>query len=101
MVITLGLQAAALGEVVTDLRGALLAAVIICGSRAALVLVCVRGVPPARAQGLGAAVAGSVPVAAAIIAWLAVLMIIGLGAWLLGFGVIGVCHRRRRGRHWS
>ncbi len=89
LVITLGLQAAGLGEVVTDLRGALLAGLIICVSRAALVLVCVRGVPPARAQGLGAAVAGSVPAVVAIVAWLAALMIIGLGAWLLGFGVIG------------
>jgi adenosylcobinamide-GDP ribazoletransferase len=90
LVITLGLQAAALGEVVTDLRGALLAAVIICGSRAVLVLVCVRGVPPARAQGLGAAVAGSVPAAVAIIVWLAALMIIGLCTWLLDFDLLGV-----------
>lgn len=90
LVITLGLQAAALGEVVADLRGALLAAVIICASRAVLVLVCVRRVPPARAQGLGAAVAGSVPTASAIVAWLAVLLITGAGAWLLGFGVPGV-----------
>jgi adenosylcobinamide-GDP ribazoletransferase len=89
VVITLGLQAAGLGEVVTDLRGALFAGLIICGSRAALALVCVRGVPPARDQGLGVTVAGSVPTAVAILAWPAVMMIIGLGAWLLGFSVIG------------
>ena len=88
LVITLGLQAAALGDVVTDLRGALFAGLIICASRAALVVVCVRGVPPARDHGLGAAVAGSVPAVVAIIDWLAVLMIIGLAAWLLGFGLL-------------
>jgi adenosylcobinamide-GDP ribazoletransferase len=88
LVITLGLQAAALGEVVADLRGALFAGLIICASRAALVVVCVRGVPPARDHGLGAAVAGSVPAVVAIIDWLAVLMIIGLAAWLLGFGLL-------------
>jgi adenosylcobinamide-GDP ribazoletransferase len=89
LVITLGLQAAGLGDVVTDLRGALLAGLIICLSRAALLLVCLRGVPPARAQGLGIAVAGSVPAVVAIVVWLVSLVIIGLGARLLGFGVIG------------
>ncbi len=88
LVIMLGLQAVGLGEVVTDLRGALFAGLIICLSRAALALVCVRGVPPARTQGLGAAVAGSVPVAVAIIGWLVVLMIIGLGGSLLGFSAV-------------
>ena len=45
---------------------ALLLAVIICASRAALVLACRTGVPAARTEGLGAAVAGSVAPAAAV-----------------------------------
>ncbi|MDO9379439.1 MAG: adenosylcobinamide-GDP ribazoletransferase [Nocardioidaceae bacterium] len=68
LVLVLGLQVAAIAELATGPRGWLVVGVAVCLSRAALALVCVRGVPAARGSGLGAAVAGTVPrlVAAAI-----------------------------------
>ena len=58
-----------------DAGHAILVLVIAAGTaRLSLVLACTRGVPPARTEGLGATVASSVPVPAAIavgVAWLA------------------------------
>jgi adenosylcobinamide-GDP ribazoletransferase len=79
LVIVIGLQAAAIGRVVVDLRTAILLGVVICCSRCALSIVCARGVPAARTQGLGVAVAGSVPVLAAFLAWLGVTVVLGVG----------------------
>ena len=76
LVITLGLQAAAAGELTVTWRTAALLAVVICVSRTALVLACRAGVPAARADGLGAAVAGTVPVSAAVV--LSVLGVMGV-----------------------
>jgi adenosylcobinamide-GDP ribazoletransferase len=86
LVIVLGLQAASIGWLADDLRGALLVGLVVCCSRAALTLVCRRGVPAARGEGLGAAVAGSVPWPATALVWLLVAAILGLvqlrwGAW--------------------
>ena len=61
LIIVIGLQAVAVGGLVQGLAGALLVGVVVCCSRAALCLTCVRGVPAARGDGLGVAVAGSVP----------------------------------------
>ena len=72
LVIILGLQAASIGWLADDLSGALLVGLVVCCSRAALTLVCRRGVPAARTEGLGAAVAGSVPWPAALLVWLLV-----------------------------
>lgn len=69
LVIVLGLQAVALGELVSDLAGALLAGLLVCASRAALALVCRRGVPAARSTGLGVVVAGTVSGARAALVW--------------------------------
>jgi len=57
--------------------------VAVCG-RAALTVACARGVPSARADGLGATVAGSVPVVAAV----AVAATVTAAAWLV-LGVAG------------
>jgi adenosylcobinamide-GDP ribazoletransferase len=84
LVVVIGLQAAAVGELVQGLAGALLVCVVVCCSRAALCLTCVRGVPAARDDGLGAAVAGSVGRAAAAGCWLMVLLIMIGAAWLSG-----------------
>jgi adenosylcobinamide-GDP ribazoletransferase len=84
LVIIIGLQAASIGRVVVDLRTALLLGVIICCSRCALSIVCARGVPAARTQGLGVAVAGSVPLLAAFVAWLAVMIMLGVGQAAVG-----------------
>lgn len=46
-------------------------ALVVIASRAALVAACRRGVPSAKADGLGATVAGSVPAAGMIVVWIA------------------------------
>jgi adenosylcobinamide-GDP ribazoletransferase len=56
--------------------------VAICCSRVALSLICLRGVPAAREDGLGVSVAGSVPRWAAVGCWLVVLLIMAaVAAW--------------------
>lgn len=82
LIIVLGLQVVAIGELVHGLAGSLLVGLAVCASRAALCLICVRGVPAARDDGLGVAVAGSVPRLAAVACWLAVLLIMtAAAAW--------------------
>lgn len=70
VVVVLGTQAAALAAVATTARGAVLAGVLVCLARCALTLACARGVPGARADGLGSSYTGSVPRVAALAAWL-------------------------------
>ena len=82
--ILLGLQAAAIGRIVDDLASAVFLGAIICCSRAALTLTCARGVPAAKNQGLGVAVAGSVPWVAAALAWFATAVVLGVGQELVG-----------------
>ncbi|MFB7467429.1 adenosylcobinamide-GDP ribazoletransferase [Streptomyces sp. NPDC056224] len=67
LVITMLVQAAALSEVYADswIRGALATVTAAVTARLALTLASREGVPPARPEGLGAAVAGVVPRAAA------------------------------------
>ena len=94
LIIVLGLQAVSVGELIQGLPGALMVGVAVCSSRSALCLICVRGVPAAREDGLGVAVAGSVPRSAAAGCWLAVLLIMAWAAWLSGHrpidGVVAV-----------
>ncbi len=54
------LDAAALASLLPSLRGSVLAVVALVSSRQLLAWACARPVPPARADGLGATVAGSV-----------------------------------------
>jgi adenosylcobinamide-GDP ribazoletransferase len=84
LVIMIGLQAASIGRMAVDLRSAILVGVLVCCSRCALSLVCGRGVPAARTQGLGVAVAGSVPWLAAFLTWVAVAIVLGLGQTAVG-----------------
>jgi adenosylcobinamide-GDP ribazoletransferase len=84
LIIVLGLQATSVGELMQGVPGALLVGAAICCSRAALCLSCIRGVPAARGDGLGAAVAGSVPPIAAAGCWLTVLLIMSGAAWQAG-----------------
>lgn len=89
LVIIIGLQAAAIGRVAVDLRTAILIGIVVCCSRSALSLVCVRGVRAARTQGLGVAVAGSVPWLAAFVCWLAATMALGLAQAEIGGSYAG------------
>jgi adenosylcobinamide-GDP ribazoletransferase len=84
LIVAIGLQAVAVGELINGLAGALLVGVVVCCSRAALCLTCARGVPAARGDGLGVAVAGSVPRPAAGACWLVVLLIMIGAGWLSG-----------------
>jgi adenosylcobinamide-GDP ribazoletransferase len=70
LVLALGGQAIAAGALLERPFGWLLLSVVVCVSRVSLVLGCASGVPSARPGGLGAMVAGSVPVPAAVTAWL-------------------------------
>ena len=65
VVLVVGLQAAGLSSVVRHDHAWWVVALMVCASRASLALACVRGVPAARADGLGASVIGTVPVAGA------------------------------------
>lgn len=67
LVLVLVVQSAALGALAGRPYGWLLAGVLVCASRAACALVCARPVPAAVPTGLGAAVAGSVPLAGAVV----------------------------------
>ena len=90
LLVVLGAQAVAIGELVSGWPSAALLMVIICSSRAAVGLACLRGIPAARPGGLGAAVAGSVPRGAMVISWLSVLvaitaaLVLSDGRWWFG-----------------
>lgn len=88
LVLSLAAQALAAGVVLTRPFGWAVLVVLVCVSRCALLLGCVEGVPAARPGGLGALVAGSVPVPAAVAGWLvgsavltAVTFLAGLPWW--------------------
>ena len=86
LVLVLLVQAAAYaGSVGADRALAALVAAAI-GSRLALVIACTRGIPPARADGLGAAVAGSVPVGAVVATCLGWVTLLAAVAWLVDPG---------------
>ena len=93
VLLVLGLQAAALTWMALTPSGPWLAGLLVCLSRAALALTCVRGVPAARPDGLGATFTGSVTVPAAVLTWVAVAVLAGTGAHLAGAhfgdGVVG------------
>jgi adenosylcobinamide-GDP ribazoletransferase len=85
VVLVLALQAAALAGVLSRTpwwRAAVLAGVVVCVSRAALVLCCARGVVAARPDGLGVTYTQTVPRAAALLVWVAAAALLaGTAAW--------------------
>jgi adenosylcobinamide-GDP ribazoletransferase len=115
IVLTLTVQIAALAGIVAAGQVALMLAVAVGSSRLTLAVACLRGIPAARPDGLGAAVAGSVPVAAAmgaIVGWTALcaaatalvepsllpaVLASILGALAVGAAVVVVCTRRLGG----
>ena len=84
LIVILAVQAVAFGTISHTISGAVAGAAAICCSRAALAIVCRQGVPAARRSGLGVAVAGSVPVGAAALSWIAVVGTMVLATTLLG-----------------
>jgi len=82
LVLTLGLQAAALGGLLLQDRGPWLAAFLICVSRGVLALACVRGVRAARGDGLAVSFAQTVPRIMTVLVWvIAAGAAAGLFAW--------------------
>jgi adenosylcobinamide-GDP ribazoletransferase len=78
LILVLGAQVVATGQVLTSWQGGVQVVVLICFSRAALALLCRRGVPAARPDGLGATVAETVPGWAAAVTWVAGVGILAL-----------------------
>jgi len=100
-------QIAAVAALAAGWQGALVVAAAVVASRGLLAVCCVPGVPSARRQGLGATVAGTVPVPWAVAATAVsaavlgvVVALAGLPWWsgplavLLGLGAAGVLLRR-------
>lgn len=79
-VVVLGTQVAALAPLLTTTRGAVVGGLLVCVSRAALALCCLRGIPGARPDGLGAAYVGTVRPAAALAVWLVATALLVLAA---------------------
>lgn len=92
LVLALGAQALAAGAVLDRPFGWLYLVVLLCASRGALALGCLRGIPAARPDGLGALVADSVPPATTVVGWLVLAALaVGTGtlsgqAWWLPLG---------------
>ena len=95
LILVLGLQAAALGDLVRSVPGALLAGLLLVASRSVLVLVCRQGVPAARPTGLGAVVAGTVRPLTAVLIWVGSALVVGAASevvsgqgWLAAVAVL-------------
>lgn len=84
VVLVAGLQAAALVPVLRHEHGWLAVGLLVCASRVCLPLACLRGVPAARPDGLGAVHIGSVPALAAVASLLVALLSAALAGVLLG-----------------
>lgn len=88
IVLVVGLQVAGLASLLALPQwweAAVLAGVLVCVSRAALVLCCTRGVPAAREDGLGRTYTQTVPPVVAVGEWLVVALVlacVGAGAGL-------------------
>lgn len=89
LVLVLVIQAAALAALLDSGAAGGSLPVALATGRLAIALACMRGIPAARPDGLGATVAGSVPAPAIVLAWLGWIAVIGLavgGAHGLGAG---------------
>jgi adenosylcobinamide-GDP ribazoletransferase len=85
VVVVLLAQVAGFAALAGSDRGWLVAAVVVCASRSVLVVLCARGVPGARSDGLGASFTGTVPVAAA-----AAVVLVSASACVVVAGVPGL-----------
>ncbi|QCC78722.1 adenosylcobinamide-GDP ribazoletransferase [Nocardioides daphniae] len=69
-VVVAGLQVAGFAALLTSVRGAVAAGLAVCLSRLALSIACLRGVPPARRDGLGNPMSGVVAPWQAAMLWI-------------------------------
>ncbi|MBD3914885.1 adenosylcobinamide-GDP ribazoletransferase [Nocardioides hwasunensis] len=84
VVLVAGLQVAGLTAVVRHEHAWWAVGLLVCASRACLALACVRGVPAARVEGLGAMHIGSVPVVLAVSSLLVSVVAVALAGLGLG-----------------
>lgn len=84
-VVVAGVQAASLASFFVTWRGAVVAGVLVCVSRVALTITCVRGVPAARPDGLGQPHTGTVSPLAALVSWLLAAVVVAVLASWVGF----------------
>lgn len=70
LVVVLGVQAGALASIMCLPQGPWLAGLLVCVSRGAVAITCVRGIPAARRDGLGETYVGSVSPAMAAASWI-------------------------------
>lgn len=84
VVLVTALQATGLTAVVRHEHAWWAVALLVCASRASLALACVRGVPAARADGLGSSFIGAVPVAGAAASLLAAGLAVAFAGRVLG-----------------
>ena len=84
VVLVTGLQAAGLTAVVRHEQAWWVVGLLVCASRACLAVACVRGVPAARAEGLGATHIGAVPVVGAVLALLVAVCAVAMAGQGLG-----------------
>ena len=87
VVLVSGLQAAGLTSVVRHEHAWWAVGLLVCASRAAFAVCCVRGVPAARADGLGVTHIGAVPVVGAIATLLVAAVATALAGHALGSAV--------------
>ncbi len=97
-VVVAGVQAAALSSLFTTWRGAVLAGVLVCVSRVALTITCLRDVPAARPDGLGRPHTGTVTPFAAVVVWLRDGVVVTLVADWVGFDAVARARGRGPGR---
>lgn len=90
VVLLAGLQAAGLTAVVRHEHGWWAVALLVCASRAVLAVACVRGVPAARADGLGATHIGAVPVVGAVAALVVGAVLAALAGHAVGSTAAGL-----------
>ena len=98
VVLVAGLQAAVLVPIARHEHGWLAVGLLVCASRVCLPLACLRGVPAARPDGLGAVHIGSVPALAAVASLLVGLLATGAAGVLLGSVDHDPCRPRADGR---
>ncbi|WP_027861860.1 adenosylcobinamide-GDP ribazoletransferase [Marmoricola sp. URHB0036] len=79
-VVVAGVQAASLATLFQTPRGATLAGLLVCASRVALSITCLRGVRAARPDGLGQPHSGTVAPLAAVVSWLVTAVLVALVA---------------------
>ncbi len=84
VVLVTGLQAAGLAAVLRLEHAWWAVALLVCASRACLAIACVRGVPAARADGLGVSVIGAVPAVGAAVSLVVATIAVALAGHALG-----------------